>query len=320
MAKMRIVNTRFWDDNYITNLDPSEKLVFIYLLTNSLTNISGIYEIPSKRIALDTGFDREMVEKITRRFDNDEKILYRDGWIAIKNFVKHQALNPKIIAGIRNEAENAPESLVSWCFPDGVNTFETTDFKRKKVKASIRLQVLQRDNFKCVFCGKTKSEAIMEVDHINPVSNGGGNELENLRVLCQQCNGGRNMGSLSHPNSNSNLNSNPNTASAKPSAVKQPKYTQIGAEVLKAFESVDPKNKTYYANTTQRSACDFLVAEHGLEKVLGVVAVLPQINQMKLYLAQITTPYELKENWVKLGNKMKSKENEVNEKINRVVW
>ena len=33
MSKKRYVNTVFWDDAYITNLDPSEKLIFIYLLT-----------------------------------------------------------------------------------------------------------------------------------------------------------------------------------------------------------------------------------------------------------------------------------------------
>lgn len=83
------------------------------------------------------------------------------------------------------------------------------------------------------------------------------------------------------------------------------KYSAEGAEVLKAFETVDPKNKTYYGNKTQRAACDFLISEYGLEKVLSAVAMLPQINQQKLYIKQITTPWELKEGWVKIGNALR---------------
>lgn len=85
----------------------------------------------------------------------------------------------------------------------------------------------------------------------------------------------------------------------------QKSFNPLGAEILKAFEAIDPKNKTYYANKTQRSACDFLLAEYGLEKTKSAIAILPQINQRKLYIRQITTPYELKENWVKIGNALR---------------
>lgn len=88
---------------------------------------------------------------------------------------------------------------------------------------------------------------------------------------------------------------------------KKPVFTTLGAEVLKAFEAIDPKNKTYYSNTTQRGACDFLVVEYGLEKVKQAITMLPQINQQKLYIRQITTPHELKENWVKIGNALRQK-------------
>ena len=68
MAKNRYIDTKFWTDTYITNLDPIEKLLFLYALTNPHTNIAGIYEISIKQIAFDTGIDKEMVEKIFQRF------------------------------------------------------------------------------------------------------------------------------------------------------------------------------------------------------------------------------------------------------------
>ena len=96
------------------------------------------------------------------------------------------------------------------------------------------------------------------------------------------------------------------------------KFSSLGAEIIKAFEAVDPKNKTYYANKTQRGACDFLVSEFGLEKVLEVIAVLQRTNAMP-YFPKINSPYELKEKWQKLMDAVKSKRAEKAEKLNFVL-
>jgi len=115
MAKKRYINTVFWDDAYVSNLDPSEKLLFIYIITNPCTNISGIYQISLKRISLDTGIEKEMVSKIFERFQKDDKILYKDGWIAVKNFIKHQNTNsPLIMKGIEKELVNVPVKLLDF--------------------------------------------------------------------------------------------------------------------------------------------------------------------------------------------------------------
>lgn len=115
MSKHRYINTKFWDDSYIINLDPIEKLMFLYFLTNPLTNIIGCYEISLKRIAFDTGIDKEMVLKILDRFKRDDKVLYSDGWIAIKNFIRNQKQsdNPKdkINICINKEINEIPQNL-----------------------------------------------------------------------------------------------------------------------------------------------------------------------------------------------------------------
>lgn len=110
--KSRLVNTHFWDDNYTSNLDPIEKLLFLYFLTNPLTNIIGIYEIEIKRIAFDTGIEKEMVLKIIERFSRDEKIYYYDNFIIIKNFVKFQnQQSEKIKSGINKLFDDLPENI-----------------------------------------------------------------------------------------------------------------------------------------------------------------------------------------------------------------
>ena len=111
MAKQRVISTKFWDDSYIINLDPVEKLLFLYLLTNPLTNICGIYEITLRRIAFDTGIDSEMVLKILARFEKEKRVLYKKNWICLVNFIKNQSLNPSVVEGIRRELRIIPKDI-----------------------------------------------------------------------------------------------------------------------------------------------------------------------------------------------------------------
>lgn len=63
--------------------------------------------------------------------------------------------------------------------------------ERAKMTASIRVDVLRRDGFRCKFCGADSSVAELHVDHIVPVSKGGLTELGNLQTLCADCNQGK---------------------------------------------------------------------------------------------------------------------------------
>lgn len=112
MAKSRMVNTRFWVDEYTSNLDPIEKLLFLYFLTNPATDICGVYEIPLKTVAIDTGIEQETVKLILKRFRRDGKMVYKDGWVGIKNFIKHQSVNPKVLQGIEIGLNKAPIEIL----------------------------------------------------------------------------------------------------------------------------------------------------------------------------------------------------------------
>ena len=111
MSKNRWVNTRFWGDNYIIDLDPSEKLLFLYCLTNDNTSLCGAYEVSLKTICLETGFDKEMVLKILQRFEKDNKIAFQNGYIIVKNYQKWQSDNPSVRAGVDREIKQLPEPV-----------------------------------------------------------------------------------------------------------------------------------------------------------------------------------------------------------------
>jgi len=72
--------------------------------------------------------------------------------------------------------------------------------KRKVISAKKRLEVLARDNFTCQSCGKSPAlysesqiDAVvkLEVDHFQPYSKGGSDDLKNLHTLCMLCNRGK---------------------------------------------------------------------------------------------------------------------------------
>lgn len=110
-VSQRVVNTRFWEDNYVYNLDPTQKLIFLYLLTNSHANIAGVYELNERKAANETGIDREMILKIIDKFMQDGKVYYADGYVILRNFIRHQSLNPKIMIGIQKIIETLPENV-----------------------------------------------------------------------------------------------------------------------------------------------------------------------------------------------------------------
>lgn len=81
-------------------------------------------------------------------------------------------------------------------------------------------------------------------------------------------------------------------------------YNPLGAEILKAFEELNPAVAKLYGSPPQRRACDSLIETYGLEKVLSVVAnTLPKTNTME-YFPTIITPNQLWNDWARLESKI----------------
>lgn len=79
-----------------------------------------------------------------------------------------------------------------------------------------------------------------------------------------------------------------------------PKFTTLGAEVIKLFESINPACKNYYSRAPQRQAADDLIGERGFDKVKTVIQnTLPKTNSIEFF-PTITTPIQLREKWTML--------------------
>lgn len=64
----------------------------------------------------------------------------------------------------------------------------------RPIRLGLRYEVLRRDRFRCVHCGRSPATDLgcrLHVDHIVPRSAGGPTVADNLRTLCDTCNVGR---------------------------------------------------------------------------------------------------------------------------------
>lgn len=66
-----------------------------------------------------------------------------------------------------------------------------TKGKRQPIPKSLRFEVFKRDSFTCQYCGRKAPEVVLEIDHIEPVSKGGTNDILNLITACKDCNAGK---------------------------------------------------------------------------------------------------------------------------------
>ena len=89
------------------------------------------------------------------------------------------------------------------------------------MQTAIRFKILDRDNFTCQYCGRSAPEVKLEVDHINPVKNGGDNSSENMVTACKECNIGKRANQLT--------------------LLKKPKYIDLPSNFY-GFISFDTRN------------------------------------------------------------------------------
>ena len=110
MANFRQIHVKIWKDNWFLDLDPKEKLLYIYLFSNDLTSLSGIYQISQKVIAFETGLNNQWIAKALSNFQTQGKIEYEDGYIWLKKLRKyHETSSHTVQIRIKNDLDNIPD-------------------------------------------------------------------------------------------------------------------------------------------------------------------------------------------------------------------
>jgi len=91
VANFRSIHTKMWSDRHFEALSPYAKLIFAYLLTNPHRTPSGLYQITTRRIGVETSMNNGEVEGGLAELIKAELVLYCDdtATVFIINAVKY---------------------------------------------------------------------------------------------------------------------------------------------------------------------------------------------------------------------------------------
>lgn len=116
------------------------------------------------------------------------------------------------------------------------------------ISKKLRFEVFKRDNFICQYCGKTPPKVTLEIDHINPKSKKGKDEINNLLTACFDCNRGK---------SNISLKRIPNTLVTNLEVIKEKEFQlkeyneflmKIENRLLIEIEEIDDIYNFYFSD------------------------------------------------------------------------
>ena len=131
---------------------------------------------------------------IEPKISYDTVYRYFGGWTkACLNFIEYKSGET---ATVNEKKSGESKKVKNYISPVRNNEAKTGERigKTRTIPLNIRLKVFSRDNFRCIFCGKSPATNVgtkLHIDHIVPFSQGGINLPKNLQTLCEKCNLGK---------------------------------------------------------------------------------------------------------------------------------
>lgn len=110
MAEYRQIHTHIWKDGWFLELAADEKLFFIYLFSNERASVAGIYTLPLKVMAFESGLDAVRIQEVLRQFGAAGKVHYADGVVWVVNLRRYnETASPKVRLRIEKDLEAIPD-------------------------------------------------------------------------------------------------------------------------------------------------------------------------------------------------------------------
>jgi len=154
--------------------------------SDEIAQITNWGEVPTQKIIINKEVETELtteekliVNKVNQihRFNNsnyDFEISYK---LALKHIKNKQGISYSYIYLVKNywdkQKQQSRQKVIQYLG------------KAEGYEPYITQKVLERDGARCRIC---KRQDNLTIDHINPTSNGGKNDINNLQVLCERCN------------------------------------------------------------------------------------------------------------------------------------
>jgi hypothetical protein len=87
--KTRIIQTRFWDDEFVTEVDMYTQHLYIYLLTSQYINISGMFQLSPKKIQFECKLTDLQFQQAKETLEVAGKVFFSEGWVYVVNAMKN---------------------------------------------------------------------------------------------------------------------------------------------------------------------------------------------------------------------------------------
>jgi hypothetical protein len=227
----------------------------------------------------------------------EQEFMWNKGVIKVKE--------GQLIAGRKKLSDDTgiPESTCE----DILNFFETEDQIRQQKTPKFRLitilkwksyQEKQQQSNNRPTTEKGTFSSKLEKTRQQKMSN----EVDNIKLVSESSEKSNNKATTKQQQTDTNKNGKNGKKElyiAEQDSAEKSTFNHLGAKIIQSFSVFNPACKRYYANKTQRTACDLLIDEYGIDEVLKVIAVLPKTNKTP-YLPKINTPLQLWEQYQSL--------------------
>jgi hypothetical protein len=132
-SNKRYFNTFFYEDPYIEDLDSSTTLLYLTMILNPHNNLAGVYEISIRKLMNYTKLSEDQVKIGIQKLTEDKKILFSGNWLALKNFIKNNELNPNMCKKAYDIMAVAPRDKIVFILSDSNGGIEpwVTAFTQK---------------------------------------------------------------------------------------------------------------------------------------------------------------------------------------------
>lgn len=120
MATFRQAHVHMWDDTWFLSLEPLDKLLFIYLFSNTRAHTCGVYELAFPLLLLQTGIEAERARRGLATFEEAGRVYYDEGsgHCFVRNLMRYNGANTltnrNMRANLRSYRQTEGASIRYW--------------------------------------------------------------------------------------------------------------------------------------------------------------------------------------------------------------
>lgn len=130
------IATKFWSDEKMIELDPESKLLYLYVLSCTHSNMAGYYRLPKPYIKADLDLSDKQLNKAFKKLLGKGLIRYceKSSVVLIPNYYKYNSIQNKNQAkGAANRTSELPKNSLVENYKEAINSYADS-YKKELMK------------------------------------------------------------------------------------------------------------------------------------------------------------------------------------------